>query len=138
MKLLYLACPYTHDDPKIREDRVHFASATAACLMMKGFAVYSPITHGHQVQPFLNTAASDHEFWMKQCLPVLRMCDEMVILPLDGWTRSRGLFDEMIAAQTVHIPVSVLQDFISFSPPIQVLPDDLFSDSMFHRSDLEI
>jgi len=48
--MIYLATPYSHDDPEVMEERFALVTATAAQLMLAGYVVYSPITHGHAVQ----------------------------------------------------------------------------------------
>lgn len=106
MQVLYLACPYTSDSPFIRHLRQDHASRAAAELMDRGFVVFSPITHGHQVVKHLSKEhPHDHDFWMGQCIPILARCDAVVILPMNGWESSRGLRDEVKAAQARGIPV---------------------------------
>ena len=106
---IYLACPYTSQDPEIRQTRVEVASITAALLAESGKAVYSPITHGHPMSQHLRPSAlTDHEFWMKQCLPILAAADELWLLPLDGWQQSRGVQEELAFAQDHGIQITVL------------------------------
>lgn len=120
MALLYLGCPYSHSDPVVRNDRAELASMYAALLMQQGHAVYSPITHGHAVASHLAPAvASDHEFWMKQCLPILEISDVLVVLPLPGWRESRGLKQEMEFCRAVNrpmIPIFFVQGALSDLP----------------------
>lgn len=44
---VYLATPYSHPDPKVREARFQAVNAVAAQLMRDGHHVYSPISHAH-------------------------------------------------------------------------------------------
>lgn len=116
MKLTYLGCPYSHSEPEVREARVDDATFTAARLAISGESVFSPITHGHEMARYLPIRnLMDHEFWMKQCLPILRVCDQLLVLPLKGWRTSRGLTQEMAIARACMIPInfvdiSVLRD----------------------------
>lgn len=110
MQKIYLASPYTHPDPVVRDTRVELASIVAARLMEAGYVVFSPITHGHSVADHLHHRdASSHEFWMRQCLPMLASCDWMMVLPIDGWRESRGLAEERQFAIDNSIPTFIWQ-----------------------------
>lgn len=104
LKKIYLASPYTHSDATIRASRVSFASRIAANLM-KDYAVFSPITHGHAIADYLPADLRlDHQFWMDQCFPLLESCDMLVILPQQGWIVSRGVGEEVNFAYQRKIP----------------------------------
>ena len=45
----YLALPYSHSDPLVREVRYGTATSVAAYLMKQGAVVFSPIIYGHQI-----------------------------------------------------------------------------------------
>lgn len=126
MRLLYLAAPYTHQSPVVREWREESTTSTAAIIMrLTGQAVYSPLTHGHRIAPYLpNELVLDHEFWMQQCLPLLRMADELLVLPLEGWRESAGVRKEISVAQACLIPVNFLDlghsDLFDFPPPAEL------------------
>ena len=123
MKKIYLAAPYTSPGPIVRSTRAELASIIAARLMEQGYVVFSPITHGHSVADHLHyTNAHSHEFWMRQCLPMLEASDCMMILPIDGWRESRGLAEERDFAHAKRIPVLIWQD--SLSPEFELLDDE--------------
>lgn len=106
-KLIYLAAPYTDPDASVSALRAEQASYAAAMLMSRyGFAVFSPITHGHAVVDHLPLEkAISHDFWMEQCVPVLSRCDELHILRLPGWDRSRGVKYEWDFAIRTNRPI---------------------------------
>ena len=106
-KLIYLAAPYTDPDASVSALRAEQASYAAAMLMSRyGFAVFSPITHGHAVVDHLPLEkAISHDFWMEQCVPVLSRCDELHILRLPGWDRSRGVKYEWDFAIRTNKPI---------------------------------
>ena len=107
---IYLACPYTHPDPGVQLERVELASIVAARAMLNGFAVYSPITHGHVVAQHLpRSADTGHEFWMDQCLPMVAKARVLIVLPMAGWRKSRGVADEMAFALERGIPIGMIQ-----------------------------
>lgn len=112
MNLTYLACPYTHQDPKVRDFRRDAADKYAAILAAhhrEEFAVFSPISQGPRLEPYLaRHLATDHRFWMKQCIGILRHASLMIVLPLHGWRESRGVQEELEFCENNGIPVKFL------------------------------
>lgn len=105
MKLIYLTCPYTHDDPEIRKLRVLVATQAAARIMEVSEAmVFSPLTHNHSIME-VYPLVPGHDFWMPRDLRILRVCDELAVLMLSGCTESKGVAEEVSAAKAVGIPV---------------------------------
>ena len=101
MPKIYLACPYSHDDPEVREARVDAADMQAAQLMEAGHVVFSPLSHSHRIAHYIDNHL-DHEFWLKQCLPFVDWCDEVWVMKLEGYKESRGIKKETKhAAKTV-------------------------------------
>lgn len=96
MSFVYLACPYTHPDLPIRQDRVERAGMVAGKLMMDGRTVYSPITHGHALSEHLAPATvKQHRFWMDQCFPFMRAASTLYVIPMHGWRLSKGVQEEL-------------------------------------------
>jgi len=97
---VYLATPYTSDDPEVRERRYLMACQVAAALMQRGHSVFSPIAHSHPIASYLpHEMMMDHEFWMRQDLPWLEAADMLVVCPADADRYSRGVAREVIDAQ---------------------------------------
>jgi hypothetical protein len=88
-KLIYLAGPYFHEDPKIKQKRFKLYTKVAAKLISKkDVFVFSPITHGHpiaQVKGF----DPNHD-WIPLGKELLSVCDELWVLDLEGWRDSIG------------------------------------------------
>lgn len=117
---IYLACPYSAPEFSLRELRARIASRVAAFFMSRGHVVFSPITHGHEIAEFLPPAlAYDHDFWMAQCLPMLESCDVLVVVPLYGWERSRGVAAERAVAKDLCLA----EVFWSLNSPTALLTD---------------
>jgi nucleoside 2-deoxyribosyltransferase len=74
--VIYLASPYSHPDPAVRQCRFELACMAAARRMERGLIVYSPIAHSHPIEQFMAQQQS-HEFWMDQCMALLRRADSM-------------------------------------------------------------
>lgn len=105
---IYLASPYFNPDPAVREARVAKTSALAAKLMEAGYIVFSPITQGHAIAEHLSAdLAHSHDFWMRQSLRMLSICDWLIINPLEGWEESKGIAEEMKFARLTKIPTYV-------------------------------
>ena len=92
MKKIYLATPYSHKDPVVREQRFLVVNKFAGELMKEGYVVFSPISHSHPISLCLgNSNSLNHDFWLAQDETFLDWCDEMFILKQEGWEKSKGL-----------------------------------------------
>ena len=93
LQIVYLACPYTHPDLKVREQRWHLATKAAVHLARLDFVVYSPITMTHPMDVLMNedggTLGSD--YWVRFDEAFMEHCSMMYILTVDGWFESRGI-----------------------------------------------
>lgn len=108
-ELLYLASPYSSPDPVFREFRFREACRVSARLMSEGYAVFSPIAHSHPIAEFLAPGLTcDHDFWMREDLPILSRCDRIVVLRLSGWEKSRGIAAEIASAASLDIPLEYI------------------------------
>lgn len=107
MKLIYLACPYTDPDLEVRAMRLQIADYVAARIVEEtGDAVFSPLTHGARLEPHLSRAkVESHDFWMGQCYAILRRCDELIVLNIQGTEESKGVKLEIAMAQLLSIPI---------------------------------
>ena len=61
--MIYLASPYSHPDPAVRERRFRAACSAAAFLLQAGHAVFSPIAHGHVLAE--HGLPTDWSFWQR-------------------------------------------------------------------------
>lgn len=104
--LTYLASPYSHPDPAERQRRFEATCREAGRLMKRGMAVFSPIAHSHPIeQNFHDGKQEGHEFWLAQDFAVLRHCERLIVLRLEGWEASRGVAAEVEFAGRIGIPV---------------------------------
>ena len=113
--MIYLASPYSHNDPAIREQRFRAACQAAAAMLRDGQVVFSPIVHSHPLVAFgLPTAWSS---WERIDRAYLERCDEIVVLMLDGWEASVGVGAEIGIARTLGKPVRFLAPENTMSSP---------------------
>jgi hypothetical protein len=91
--MIYLASPYSHADPLIREARFNAACQATADMVLAGRAVFSPIVHGHPLVRF--GLPTDWSFWQRFDEEHLQRCDEVLVLRIDGWRESVGVRAEI-------------------------------------------
>jgi hypothetical protein len=101
----YLAAPYTHPDPEVRQQRWLDATHAAAWLMQQGHRVLSPISMGHPMS--VMGAGGDWGTWHAQCLAMLEATGAMCILQQDnnGWRQSIGIQAEAEHARKLGRPI---------------------------------
>jgi len=104
--LVYLASPYSHPDPAIRQARYQAACRAAAWLIGQGHLVFSPIAHSHGIAQ--QGLPGDWEFWQRHDRRMLEACDRLVVLTLPGWRESRGVQAEVAIARKLGKPVGYL------------------------------
>ena len=96
--LIYLASPYSHDNPAVRQLRFRVACEATVYLMQRGMAVFSPIVHSH---PLAGLGLPDGwAFWQGVDMRFLTVCDRLVVLMLPGWRESVGVQDEIRVCET--------------------------------------
>jgi hypothetical protein len=103
MNKIYLASPYTHEDPAIMEERYLAVCLKASQLINEGHFVYSPIAHWHPIAK-LYDLPRDWNFWKKMDRKAISILDEVWILKLEGWSTSIGLGNEVLIARELHKP----------------------------------
>ena len=120
--MIYLAAPYTHPDPKVMDERVYKATEVAAMLIaLFGVAVLSPLTLTHPIAKVLEEqhglesgpeAKLDHNFWVGSYdAALLRACDTIAVLQLDGWSESTGVQMELDLAEEYGMKVIIINPF---------------------------
>jgi len=113
--LVYLACPYSHDDYAIRVKRFNAVCRAAARLIREGEPmVFSPISHSHPISE--HGLPTNWEFWEPCDRAYLSCCHKLIVLKLDGWRESRGVTAEIEIASEMGIPVEYLEaDYVETS-----------------------
>ncbi len=96
-EIIYLACPYTHPDRRVREERFRVATRAAAQLIEEGLIVYSPITMTHPIDVLLaaDKQTLGSEYWVAFDEAFMEICSEMVVLTVKGWGDSSGVNTEI-------------------------------------------
>lgn len=102
--MIYLASPYSHNDPDVREWRFQQVCRAAAVLMYNGQFVFSPISHTHPIAVHGNLPLG-FDYWEEYDRLMLKMCSELVVLMLDGWESSKGVQAEIRIMSELAKPV---------------------------------
>jgi hypothetical protein len=96
---IYLASPYTHDDPEIERERFVKACETAGKLIQAGHIVYCPIAHSHPIKEATADLPGTWEFWKPIDDFFIGKMEALVILILPGWAQSKGVQGEIMIAR---------------------------------------
>lgn len=105
----YLASPYSHPDPKVKEERFIAACKVSAELMLRGKRVFSPIAHSHSIEVHGMEEVKDGTFWMQQDGPLLYHAAEMIVLMLNGWKESKGVQEEIRICTLINKPIIYME-----------------------------
>ena len=116
MPMIYLASPYSHTNPAVREERFRSACRATVALLRAGEVVFSPIVHSHPLVEFEMPTA--WAFWERIDRAHLERCDEVVVLMLDGWEASVGVHEEITLARELGKPVRFLDPDATGSPTV--------------------
>lgn len=114
--MIYLASPYSHPDPDVREQRYRDACRATAALLRAGLTVFSPIAHSHALVE--HGLPADWKFWERFDHAYLERCDLLVVLMLAGWKISVGVQAEIRIARELGKPVSYLEAEAPGSPTL--------------------
>ena len=94
----YLACPYSHDHPEVREERFKAITKAAAFLFQNDIHVFSPISATHEIDKEIHRQGRmfpQIPFWMQFDKKIMRFCAYLLILQYPGWRESAGVAFEV-------------------------------------------
>lgn len=105
--MIYLACPYSHDDPEVRRMRFDAANTMAAILLKKGDMVFSPLSHTHPILCDKKAEGISHgwDFWAEFDTKILSVCRILYVIMIDGWKQSKGVIAEIGIAKGLGLPI---------------------------------
>ncbi len=105
--ITYLACPYSHADPKIMQLRFESVNLAAARLMNEGHIVFSPISHSHPIS-LASSLPGTWEYWERFDRAFIAVCQQFFILKLSGWRTSTGVTAETEIAEKMGLRIQYL------------------------------
>jgi hypothetical protein len=106
---IYLASPYSHPDPAVKQDRYEEICRTAAMLMEKGERVFCPIAHSHPIEILGMKTVHTGDFWLDQDFAILKHAEMLMVCMMPGWTTSHGIHEEIKFANENNIPVAYIE-----------------------------
>jgi hypothetical protein len=106
-ELIYLACPYSHKDPAVKEERFKQVNKLAAAFISEGFYVLSPISHCHSIA-LEGELPSEWSYWEGYDRAIIKSCKGMWVFKLPGWEQSTGVQCEIKIAEEMGIPIEYI------------------------------
>ena len=106
--LIYLATPYSHDNPRVMEARFEAACHVAGKLMANGELIFSPIAHTHPIAVRCDLPRG-WDFWHKYDLEMLKACEKLLVVKMPGWDSSKGIAGEIAIAKQLGKPVEFME-----------------------------
>lgn len=93
----YVASPYSHPDPAMREERYRTAVTFVAWAAAERMLIYSPIVHWH-VAARTRSLPTDADFWAWINQSDQEHSDGVMVLAIPGWRQSTGVQEELLFA----------------------------------------
>jgi hypothetical protein len=107
-KLIYMASPHANIDPLVREDRYNRAMRALSQLLQEGHLVFSPIVHTHEMAK-MYAWPNTFDYYRELDLAWLDRADEIWVLMLDGWDKSKGVTAEITRMAELGKPIWMLE-----------------------------
>lgn len=104
--MIYVSSPFTHSDAEIQNDRVHKTGKFVASLLQNDTTAISPVLYGLAILPHMSSDDTTWAAWSRMCEDILKKCDSMIVLGMDGWDKSRGVTEEIELAKSFGIPIA--------------------------------
>ena len=106
--LTYLAGPYTHPDPVVRETRLRLLNMAAGWLVKQGHVVFSPVSHFRPIEEHARLP-DGWEFWESIDRAYIGCSSLLVVLKAPGWFDSAGVAAEAEIAEELGVPVRCME-----------------------------
>jgi hypothetical protein len=101
---IYLASPYSHDDPSVQFTRFIENSEVAARLFQEGVIVFAPIIQSPCMSHYGNLKDTDWDTWARFDKAIIAQSKGIYVINLPGWRESVGVTAEMHYARLKGIP----------------------------------
>lgn len=107
-QLIYLASPYSHPDPSVKQSRVIAVARVAGELINQGQLVFSPIAHGETIVLNNPGFGDDWQRWQFVSRGMIAKCDAFWIAMIEGWETSIGVAQEIQIANRYCKTISLI------------------------------
>jgi len=85
--------------------RYRKVTKATAYWLIKGYNVFSPITHSHPLPKYIPARLDTHTMWLGLDFAWIDCCDELWVFMQDGWRDSYGVKKEIEYAKTKEMPI---------------------------------
>lgn len=110
MKTIYIASPYTHNDPAVREQRYQRVATITSHLIKLGAFAFSPIVHCHPLA-VKHGLPGDHAYWKLYNEAWIGWAQCLYIFQDHGWEASVGVQEEIRFAKKANIMIKYSTDW---------------------------
>ena len=99
--MIYLASPYSSDDPAVKQYRHDRAAEFVADFFNINCFIFSPIVYCHTLS-LTNNLDGTFETWQRFNFHMLTQCMSLWVLQLEGWDTSKGVTQEISWAKELN------------------------------------
>jgi hypothetical protein len=107
--MIYLASPYNHPDPAVREDRFIRVCKVAGRLLAQGITSYCAIAHTHPIEKYAELPPG-WDYWQKMDEEFLALAEKLVVVKMEGWDKSEGITAEIARTQALGKAVEFIDE----------------------------
>lgn len=111
--MIYVAGPYYSPDPAVIQHRMERVYSFMAHLMKMELHCVSPLLFHEIVKE--HELPNNFAYWDKYSFNLLKRCDKMIVLCLNGWKESKGVQAEIKFCEDNGIPVEYFAGFGTLS-----------------------
>ena len=112
LALWYLSCPYWHDDPAVRQERIDLLGQCYRHIILgfNGVVPFAPVLDTTGIQAKLRIHSPPEGWYAFDLVHVKRLNrfkgDRLTVIEMEGWQSSVGVGLEVATAEALGIPVS--------------------------------
>lgn len=103
-RFYYIASPYTHPDPAVRDARAHEVNRYSGALMQAGVYVYATIWATHHIA-VRHALPTDFEWWLGFNKAFIDPAAGVIVANIPGWRESKGVAQEIGYARELGHPI---------------------------------
>lgn len=100
MSYIYLASPYSHTNPDVRQHRYEKILEYSVAFTKKGEVVFSPIVHSHPMST-QHGLSGNYSFWRNIDETFIKNSDYVRVMMMPGWDESQGIKEEIKYAVSI-------------------------------------
>lgn len=113
LKVVYIASPYSHKSRSVMRERFDKVCIVQGSYLKKYGSTHTfigPIAMAHPIAQRTIGLPTDWEFWQTHDKAIIKKCDEMWVVAMDGWKESKGVNAEIAFANNNNIPVRIMTE----------------------------